>query len=118
MLSPHQANDTLTVVLPLLSTLLRMLRLWGVVLSGNLVGIFLFALCIGKIVLFDPRTQESLTQIGVAHIGASFWTVLVRAVFAGWLIALMVWLLPGAESARVSIVGLITSLLDRRQCFF
>jgi len=109
-------ENTLTVVLPLLlrkdlATLLRMLRLWGVVLSGNLVGTFLFALCIGKIVLFDPRTQESLTQIGLAHIGASFWTVLVRAVFAGWLIALMVWLLPGAESARVSIVIIVTYLV-------
>jgi formate/nitrite transporter FocA (FNT family) len=35
---------------------------------------------------------------------AGFWTVLVRAIFAGWLIARMVWLLPGAESARASIV--------------
>jgi len=63
-------ENTLTVVLPLLlrrdlATLLRMLRLWGVVLSGNLVGTFLFALCIGKIVLFRsshpgiPHTDRS-----------------------------------------------------------
>jgi formate-nitrite transporter family protein len=46
-------ENTLTVVLPLLlrkdlSTLLRMLRLWVVVLGANLVGTFLFALCVGK----------------------------------------------------------------------
>jgi formate/nitrite transporter FocA (FNT family) len=109
-------ENTLTVVLPLLlrkdlPTLLRMLRLWAVVLGGNLVGTFLFALCVGKINLFDAQTQQSLTEIGAAHLGASFGTVLVRAIFAGWLIALMVWLLPGAESARVSIVIIVTYLI-------
>lgn len=109
-------ENTLTVVLPLLlkknlETLLRMLRLWAVVLAANLVGTFLFALCIGKIHLFDAHTQQTLTSIGEAHLGAGFGTVLVRAIFAGWLIALMVWLLPGAESARVGIVIIITYLI-------
>jgi formate/nitrite transporter FocA (FNT family) len=109
-------ENTLTVVLPLLlrkdlSTLLRMLRLWGVVLAGNLLGTFLFALCIGKIGLFDAHTQQCLTQIGLGHLGASFGIVLVRAIFAGWLIALMVWLLPGAENARVSIIIIVTYLV-------
>ena len=109
-------ENTLTVVLPLLvrkdlSTLLRMLRLWAVVLTANLVGTFLFALCIGKIHIFDAHTQETLTGIGVAHLGAGFGTVLMRAIFAGWLIALMVWLLPGAESSRIAIIIIITYLV-------
>ena len=41
-------ENTLTVILPLLvrkdaATLLRVLRLWGTVLSANLVGTFLLA---------------------------------------------------------------------------
>ncbi|HSZ61941.1 MAG TPA: formate/nitrite transporter family protein [Terriglobales bacterium] len=109
-------ENTLTVVLPLLvkkdlSTLLRMLRLWAVVLTANLVGTFLFALCIGKIRIFDAHTQETLNSIGVAHLGAGFGTVLMRAIFAGWLIALMVWLLPGAESSRIAIIIIITYLV-------
>ena len=109
-------ENTLTVVLPLLlrkdlSTLLRMLRLWVVVLTGNLIGTFLFALCLGKITIFDAHTQQCLTDIGFSHLGAGFGTVIVRAIFAGWLIALMVWLLPGAESARVSIIIIITYLI-------
>jgi formate/nitrite transporter FocA (FNT family) len=40
-----------------LSTLLPMLRLWGVVLAANLVGTFLFALYIGKIDVFDVHTD-------------------------------------------------------------
>jgi formate/nitrite transporter FocA (FNT family) len=109
-------ENTLTVVLPLLSrkdwpTLLLVLRLWAIVLSANLLGTFLFAMCIGKFAIFDPRTQQCFTEIGMAHLGAGFGTILVRAIFAGWLIALMVWLLPGAESARVSIIIIITYLV-------
>jgi formate/nitrite transporter FocA (FNT family) len=109
-------ENTLTVVLPLLlrkdlSTLLRMLRLWAVVLSANLVGTFLFAMAIGKTAIFDEHTRQCLTEIGAAHLGSGFGTVLVRAIFAGWLIALMVWLLPGAESARVSIIIIVTYLV-------
>jgi formate/nitrite transporter FocA (FNT family) len=52
-----------------------------------------------------------LTEIGAAHLGAGLGTVLMRAIFAGWLIALMVWLLPGAESARVSIIIIVTYLV-------
>src|ERR1700722_4734957 len=53
-------ENTLTVVLPLLirkdlATLLRMLRLWAVVLVANLVGTFLFALRVGKIDIFDAH---------------------------------------------------------------
>jgi formate/nitrite transporter FocA (FNT family) len=109
-------ENTLTVVLPLLlqkklDTLWRVLRLWGIVLGANLVGTFLFALCLGKIALFDVHTQQCLTAIGQGHLGSSFGTVLVRAIFAGWMIALMVWLLPAAETARVSIVVIITYLI-------
>jgi formate/nitrite transporter FocA (FNT family) len=105
-------ENTLTVILPLLvrkdlATLLRVLRLWGAVLGANLVGTFLLAFCLARIVLFDAHTQAELTNIGRAHFGASFGTVVVRAIFAGWLIALMVWLLPGAESAKVSIIIII-----------
>lgn len=109
-------ENTLTVVLPLLlrkdlSTLLRLLRLWAVVLGANLVGTFLFALSVGAIGVFDARTQQCLTEIGAIHIGVGFGIVLVRSIFAGWLIALMVWLLPGAETARVSIIIIVTYLV-------
>lgn len=52
-----------------------------------------------------------MEEIGAAHIGGSFAIVLLRAIFAGWLIALMVWLLPGAESARVAIIIILTYLV-------
>ena len=109
-------ENTLTVILPLLlrkdvTTLWRVLRLWGIVLGANLMGTFLLALCLARMVLFDVHTQAAMVEIGRAHFGASFGIVIARAIFAGWLIALMVWLLPGAESARVSIIIIFTYLV-------
>ena len=109
-------ENTLTVILPLLlrkdlPTFLRVLRLWGVVLAANFVGTLLFATVIGHIQIFPPPVHQAFTAIGLGHLGASFGITFTRAIFAGWLIALMVWLLPGAESARISIIILITYIV-------
>ena len=109
-------ENTLTVILPLLlrkdpATLMRVLRLWGIVLTANLAGTFLFALCLARVAPFDANIQAALIDVGRSHLGAGFGVVVVRAIFAGWLIALMVWLLPGAESAKISIIIIITYLV-------
>lgn len=109
-------ENTLTVILPLLLrkdliTFIRVARLWAVVLSANFVGTLLFALALGYVHIFPPHVQETFTTIGMDHLGASFGIVFARAIFAGWLIALMVWLLPGAESARVTVLVIITYIV-------
>jgi formate-nitrite transporter family protein len=106
-------ENTLTVILPLLlrknlATAVSVLRLWSVVLLSNLVGTYLFALCVARVAVLDPHIRQVLVQVSQERLGAGFWVVLVRGIFAGWLIALMVWLLPGAESARVSIIVILT----------
>jgi formate/nitrite transporter FocA (FNT family) len=93
-----------------METALGVLRPWGVVLFANLVGTYLFALCVGRIPIFTPHTQQTLMEVSRGAIGAVGVTF-VRAIFAGWLIALMVWLLPAAESARVNIIIIITYLI-------
>ncbi len=109
-------ENTLTGILPLLlqreaKMLWKVLRLWGIVLATNLLGTYLFALTIGHVPMFAPEVRAALLSIGQMHMGLSFGIVLVRAIFAGWLIALMVWLLPGAESARVAIIIIVTYVI-------
>lgn len=109
-------ETTLTVILPLLSrrnmrTALGVLRLWGVVLLSNLAGTYLFALCVGKVPIFSPQVQQMIAEVSRSATEGSFGVIFMRAIFAGWLIALMVWLLPAAESARVSIIIIITYLI-------
>lgn len=113
-------ETTLTAVLPLLarrnwkaatSTLRSTLHLWTVVLIANLFGTYLFALCVGRSPIFSARIHQSLIDVSTSSAEGGFGVVFLRAVFAGWLIALMVWLLPAAESARVSIIVIITYLI-------
>jgi formate-nitrite transporter family protein len=106
-------ENTLTVILPLLvhkdsATVRKVLRLWSVVLAANVVGTFMFALVIARLHFFNPALQQSLLETSQVHIGASFWIVVLRAIFAGWLIALMVWMLPDAATSRVTIIVVIT----------
>lgn len=61
-------ENTLTVVLPLLrqKDLRRarsVLRLWAIVLGSNLVGTYLFALCVAKVHIFTPHIQQTIAQV-------------------------------------------------------
>ncbi|HEU5011642.1 MAG TPA: formate/nitrite transporter family protein [Roseiflexaceae bacterium] len=109
-------ENTLTPILPLLAnrdmaTLRKVLRLWGVVLAANLVGAFIFAWVIGATDVFEPATKQAFSDISMQAITGTFGTILLKGIFAGWLIALMVWLLPFAETARVSVIIIITYLV-------
>jgi formate/nitrite transporter FocA (FNT family) len=109
-------ENTLTVILPLLvhkdrATVTKVLRLWGNVLSANIVGTFLFALVIARLQFLDPAIQRSALEIAQAHVGPGFWVVLLQAIFAGWLIALMVWMLPDAANSRVVVIVILTYLI-------
>jgi formate/nitrite transporter FocA (FNT family) len=109
-------ENTITVVLPLLnrltwSNLLRVLRLWGIVLGTNLVGNALFAWVLANLRVFSPATRAAFAVVSEAALVGGFGAVLIRAVFAGWLIALMVWLLPVADTEQVSIIVIITYLV-------
>ncbi len=109
-------ENTLTPILPLLvrrdkDTLIKVLRLWSVVLAANLLGALVFAWVVANTNVFDGATRQTFSDIGREALGGDFGTILLRGIFAGWLIALMVWLLPYAEAARVTVIIIITFLV-------
>jgi formate/nitrite transporter FocA (FNT family) len=102
-------KNTLTVILPLLRTkkidiAVNVARLWLIVLIGNLIGAFLFAWLAGNSNIFSPEIRDAFAKIGQTSMQPDFWTIVMRAAVSGWLIALMVWLLPFAESARLWVI--------------
>ena len=106
-------ENTLTPVLPLLlrkdrKTLANMMRLWAVVLAANLVGAFLVALAITKTDAFPSHVHDAFREIAHAAMSHDFVDTLVKGIFAGWLIALIVWLLPFAETSRLFVILLLT----------
>ena len=109
-------ENTLTVILPFLkkkkaAMLANIGRLWAVVLAANLVGTFIFALVMARTNAVNPALRETMKKIGEESMSHDFGTTLLRGIFAGWLIALMVWLLPFAEQLRVVVIILITYLV-------
>ncbi len=106
-------ESTLTGVLPVLvkrdaATLFALLRFWAIVLIANIVGTGLFAFMLSFGGLFSDPVRAALIEIGRDSVSGPFWPTLVKALLAGWLIALMVWLLPGAKSARLFVILLLT----------
>ncbi|MEC5406024.1 formate/nitrite transporter family protein [Paraburkholderia sp. MPAMCS5] len=107
-------ESTLTVVLPVLTrrdplTLLKALRLWAVVLTVNLISTWIFAAMLRIPDVFTPAVVDAFGEVSRAAIGSEHMLpTMVKAILAGWLIALMVWLLPSARSARLLTVLLIT----------
>jgi formate-nitrite transporter family protein len=96
-------ETTLTAVLPVmvrrdLATFLSMLRTWGIVLAANLIGTVVFALLISPQHLFGDSVWQSLISTGQEILAGPTGFKILKAIFAGWLIALMVWLLPSARS--------------------
>lgn len=106
-------ESTLTAVLPAiadrsLKTATNTLRLWVVVLCANLVGTWIFAAALAFGHPLPPETNGSLATLAAESLAHPFWNTLLRAVFAGWLIALMVWLLPSANEARFFVILALT----------
>ena len=92
-------------------TFWRTAELWAVVLAANMVGVTLFAAAVVHTDLVGSEVREAFATLAAREYGVPFGTALVRAVFAGWLIALMVWLLPFAETARVSVIVIVSYVI-------
>src|SRR4051812_26865585 len=109
-------ENTLTPILPLLKekksdAFFNVLRLWAVVLIANLLGALAIAFAVAKTNAFDEDIRQSFVQLGHNSMTHGFGAVLWRAIFAGWLVVLMVWLLPFAEAARVWVIIILTYLI-------
>lgn len=109
-------ENTLTVVLPVMTSpswhqLGRLLRLWGVVLAGNLVGVTLFALGLLKLHQFDAATQTAFVDIGRELMHNTPFEMFSKGVLAGWIIAMMVWMMAATEQSRLAIIIICTYLI-------
>jgi len=110
-------ENTLTPILPLLAhpswdKLWVVLRLWALVLATNLVGAFLFATTIAHTNLFPPEIHHAFVDIAHHALRGGFSLTVLRAIFAGWLIALMVWLLPASEGSKLHVIIILTYVIS------
>jgi formate/nitrite transporter FocA (FNT family) len=82
-----------------------------VVLGANLVGTWVFAGMSAWTGIFPPAAAEQMDALARHMVSEPFWRTLVGGGSAGWLIGLMVWLLPSSGSARPLIIILLTYVI-------
>lgn len=109
-------ENTLTPILPLLarkdsSTAWNLGRLWAIVLAANLLGGVIIGWVVGGTQALRDVVHPEVLAVGRDAMDPSWTRVAFRGVFAGWLIAIMVWMLPFAESGRIWVILILTYLI-------
>lgn len=91
-----------------------LMKLWGVVIAGNLVGGYIMASLLTwigpKLHIFDKNAI-----VAIAHHTLNYddVTILISAVLAGWLMGLLSWLLSSAKDSisRIFLVFMVTGVM-------
>lgn len=102
-------ENTITALLPVMSrhsdaTTVSLLRLWGIVLTANVVGAALFALAAAQSSIFPAEYQQAFFSLAEKLFENSAWEMFLKGIPAGWLVAALVWTLPSVEEDRFPII--------------
>jgi formate/nitrite transporter FocA (FNT family) len=109
-------ENTITVVLPVIAELtvenfLRLCRMWGLVLLANIVGTLAAAAFCTYTPVLTPELKDAMLSVSGHLLNHTWFEMVFRGISAGFLIAAMVWLLPGSESAQFHVITLMTYLI-------
>lgn len=109
-------ENTLTPVVPFMSAprlrnLVRLLRLWGIVLLGNAIGGLVAAAVFVWLPMFPSEIDEALLKVGEHVLTVPAGTNFATAVLAGWLIATLVWMLHSIDSGKLAMIFIVTWLM-------
>ncbi len=109
-------ENTVTAVLPIMQNptgrnIGLLLRLWGVVLLGNLIGTGIAAWAFEYMPVFDEPTRDAFVKIGMDIMKNTPFEMFSNAIISGWIIATMVWMFPSAGSAKIVVIILMTWLI-------
>lgn len=109
-------ESTITVVLPVLKHLSwdgigRMLRLWAIVFVANIVGTLFAALFCTFTPVLPRELSAGMLEISRALLDATWLFMLFGGISSGFLIAAMVWMIPGAETGKIAVITLMTWLI-------
>ena len=110
------AENTVTAVLPVMqkptmSNVGLLMRLWGIVLLGNIIGTGIAAWAFEYMPIFNEETRDAFVKIGMDVMKNTPSEMFANAIISGWLIATMVWMFPAAGAAKIVVIILMTWLI-------
>ncbi len=106
-------ENTLTPILPLMAqrdrdTFLHVLRLWTTVLVANIVGAHIIAWALASTPAFRPEIQNAFLDLSREATKVGFGAAIIRGIFAGWMIAMMVWMLAAIRTGALAVIVILT----------
>lgn len=109
-------ENTVTAVLPVmqnptLSNAGLLMRLWGIVLLGNVLGTGVAAWAFEYMPIFNEETRDAFVKIGMDVMKNSPTEMFANAIISGWLIATMVWMFPAAGPAKIVVIIIMTWII-------
>ncbi len=109
-------ENTLTPLLPYFYNptrwrLRQLARLWTLILAGNLIATAITSAFVAFGGAFKLDVLSAFDDLARTAVHGTFWVLFVKAIFAGWIIALMVWLLPLAENASFFVIITLTYVI-------
>ncbi|PSP61718.1 transporter [Halobacteriales archaeon QH_8_64_26] len=80
------------LVMTRLASIPLLLRVWTIVLAGNVLGAALGVLVLANSQVLSPPAMEAGLEFTRTGLETGWWDVFFKALFAGWLVAGVVWL--------------------------
>ena len=109
-------ENTIVTVLPVMAQrtfdcLLRLVRLWAIVLIANVIGCFIAATTMAYGGVLLPELADEVTMISVHAMQIPASEALARGIPAGILIAALVWMLPQSGASSFWVILVFTWLI-------
>lgn len=98
-----------TLVMTRIASIPLLLRVWGIVLIANVIGAAITSYVMATSGVLGPEAAEVAFIYGEHFMSLPWWDIFWKGVFAGWLVAGMVWLNHASRSTTARF--LITFIL-------
>lgn len=91
----------------------NMLRMWGIILISNIIGVTIFTATVVYTKVLDPTAIEILIPRVSEELSHSFVTLTFKAIFGGWIVALVAWLMAASSDtiSRIFFIYLLVFLI-------
>lgn len=107
------------LVLARLASLPLLLRVWGIVLVGNVLGAGLGAFVLANSQVLSPEAMQAGAEFAASGLELAWWDVFFKSLFAGWLVAGVVWLDHAARDtiARLFLIYIVFYMIAAAELF-
>jgi formate/nitrite transporter FocA (FNT family) len=95
------------------SEVTNMLRMWGILFVFNIIGAIAFALVVSYGGVLGSPALDLLLEEVAKKMENGFWVLTLKAVFGGWLVALVAWLVAASQDtiSQIFFIWLLVFLI-------